>query len=167
MSRSYALGIVVLLLVGTTAGCMYVPNDPDEPVAVVFHGNLNTSSSGFHMDGYVYTNGPEPDKLVIEDLYICLYDESQSLIEAHPVGDIDATSGNVSVALTSEAIPKYVVLESGDIWSNNFRTHGHLLNDERYITYDIHSESERFWDYDGGYLDETTANDTEYTSCGE
>lgn len=167
MSRSYTLGIVVLLLVGTTAGCMYVPNDLDEPVAVVFHGDLNISSSGFHMDGYVYTNGPEPDKPVIEDLHICLYDESQSLIAAHAVGDIDSTSGNVSVALTSETIPKYVVLESRDLWGDNFRTHGHLLKDGRYITYDIHSESERFWDYDEGYPNETTANDTEYTSCGE
>lgn len=159
MIRSHTLAIVVVLFISLIGGCMYVPNDPDDPVSVEFHGNFDVSESGFHMDGYVYTIGLKPDKPVVEDVYICLYDDNQSLIEAHRVGDINANSGNVTVTVTSEEIPAYVVPESPDFWSDSFRTRAYRLEDGEYNPYSVYTAEERFYD-------EEVSRDG-YTSCGE
>lgn len=144
MTRLFARMVGIILVVSLISGCFYVPEDPDEPVAVVFQGDINVSSSGFHMDGYLSTIGSKPEKAVIENINVCLYDENRSLIVTHAIGDLNATSGNVSVSFTSQTTPQYVVIESQDIWEYNFRTHGYVRENNQYNSYDVHSESQRF-----------------------
>lgn len=87
MTRLFTRVVGVILLISLISGCVFVPKHPDEPVAVVFHGDIDTSSSGLHMDGYLYTIGSNPEKRRIEDVNICLYDENLSLTSAHAVGE--------------------------------------------------------------------------------
>lgn len=119
------------------------------------------------MNGYLYANGRNPPKSVLEDVYICLYDEDRSLIEAHAVDGLEVSSGNVSIAFTSMRVPEYVVFESPDFWGGGFRTHGYNRQDGQYNRYSVTAASERFWQNDVGHLDEEVTNETEYRSCGD
>lgn len=158
MIRSYTLTIVVILFISLIGGCMYVPNDPNEPTQILFLAEFTESDDEFIIQGEFGANGINPGKDTVEDVYLCLYDENRSLIDAHYVGTIVTVSPNTSARATTKEPPAYIVPESPDFWGGSFQTRGYRWEDGEYRKYTIETATERF----GG---EDAVSDG-YASCG-
>lgn len=106
MNRRISLAIVVVLLSVPLAGC------GDQGGKVSYSGTIEVQENKFVLNGTVgeeYYSGPG----AYDDVSILLYDKEGAIFRTVAIGDIE---GSAPVSVTDERIPKYVVVDSPDIW---------------------------------------------------
>lgn len=137
MNRSFA--ICVVLCVVLLAGCSYAPRG--DTVHVNYYGSIN-SSSEFHMEGHLASEGGSPEQDVFKDVTLQLYSAEGDLVASDQLGDLQADHGRLNVSITEETIPKYVVFVSPDFWREPMSVPYFTRQDEEYVLHEATSKDE-------------------------
>lgn len=109
--------LLVLLLIGVLliTGCAYYPSGSE--VDITYFGEINASNSTFYMEGRLSSGGGIPEQTTYSEVRVLLYAENGSVLFSKPLGDLNASSGELNVSLSAEKKPYYVVFDSNDFWS--------------------------------------------------
>lgn len=96
----------LLIAVGLLTGCSMWEESGG---AITFNGKLTASSDGFVMDGEIINSGQVTPPPEFPNLTVYLFAANGTLIEANNLGTMQS---EVSVTITSNKIPKYVIIYS-------------------------------------------------------
>lgn len=141
MRKPLTVAAFGLLVVGLLAGCAYVPQG--EGVEVVYIGSISSSGGQFQMDGHLSSGGGSSDKEQFRRVTVQLYAEDGTLLCDRKVGSLDAESGRLSVSVTADVVPHYVVVTSPDFWSERtYVSYFEQRSDGTYDREDVASKSE-------------------------
>lgn len=127
MKRKMALLIAVVLL-SPLAGC--VPTGDE--VKFGFSGQINATTSEFHMDGYVSVSGGIPDRDVYHNVSIRLYNSEGRVIDSKSLGDLDGSSDMFEITLREGELPTYVTIESPDFWNEKMVVEYYVRTNSEY-----------------------------------
>lgn len=115
--RTLVFVLIVLSIIST--GCYRTPGVPYNRVE--FDGSVTFEDSTFELDGQIELDsgtGPTP---TYSDVRVTLYDSDKEAIQSTPVGTLSMNEsqgpGRRRVNVTSQRVPKYVLIESSDFWT--------------------------------------------------
>lgn len=103
---------VLICLVGSTvslSGCSF--GNPSYNGQINFIGELGIENGVFVMEGEIVNSGSSTD--TFDDVAVYLYEESGEQIERVDIGEL---SGSLSISISSQQIPEYIILDSPDFW---------------------------------------------------
>lgn len=127
----------VLIVSVTLSGC--VPRG--DTVRIEFNGSFDVTESGFHMEGYLTTEGGIPDQDSYRDITARFYTRNGRLLHEEALGDLGADEQlNVTVSLSE--VPHYVIFESPDFWQESMGVEYYERTDSGYTVSHATSPSE-------------------------
>jgi len=111
--------VVCLLFMAVGAGCVFVDPAPGvQGVEVEFQGNVTVNGSMFLMDGVVTSTGNIESEGVFENVSVTLYRENGRPLCTRDMGPLQKDGGRRNVTLRWSATPRYVIIDSADIWQS-------------------------------------------------
>lgn len=125
-----------------STGCIGF-TDPGVGVDIAFSGSFNVSDSTFEMEGDISTGGGAGGKDTYRDVVVCLYANNGQLLNSSDPKDISGDYKRISISLSSDSVPKYVIINSRDFWDvsdhriayyKKINTNGEILYDEQWAT---------------------------------
>jgi hypothetical protein len=93
------------------SGCGF--NDQSAKGSIEYSGQIAVENGTFVMEGELVNGGVQPTTFT--NVRVHLYDADKTLLRTVPVGTINGR--NVSVSITSDRIPTYVIIDSPEFWS--------------------------------------------------
>ena len=113
----FASVFVVLIVL---SGCSTTSVNYNE---VYYNGNLGVDNDTFRMDGVIQLGLGAQPSVNYTNVSIVLYDGNKERTRRVPIGYLSSEPGDnnlsLNVSITSQKIPKYVVIESPDFWTYN------------------------------------------------
>ncbi|WP_436932719.1 hypothetical protein [Halosimplex halobium] len=107
----YLISVAVVASLVLIAGCL--TNGSGGGVGIT--GNITATGEGFYLNGTVeHTGMTDP---TFEDVSVYLYTANGSVIRSEYLGTMDETG--LEVRLRASQIPKYVIVDSPDIWADS------------------------------------------------
>ena len=103
---------------------------------VGFDGEMHIQNDTFRMQGEVDIGIGAESHQTYHNISVVLYDEHQQPIKLVPVGTLTTKADNenlgTDVNITSERIPKYVIIQSPDFWASgeNLVVEGYWRDDD-------------------------------------
>lgn len=139
MSKTAHL-VGLLIVAGLLAGCATSGH---------FHtisfggGQIEVENGTFHMEGYISVGSGAAPPMNFSNVSVVLYNKQKEEIHRVPVGtlstDPDYHPTHLPVNITFDSPPKYVVIESLDLWTSDttIKIEGHRLSNGTYYRYGV------------------------------
>lgn len=137
MRSNQTAPIAFLVVFVLLAGCVPAGNG----ITISFNGNMNTSESGFNMDGVLVAQGGIPDQDTYSNVSVVLYSNNSTIIKEKPIGDL-ASEGRINVSINASESPQYIVFNSPEFWQGNNQVEYYVRNNGRYGIKYAETESE-------------------------
>lgn len=117
--RRIYLALVVLLLVGSAAGCSSTeprpPYQVGDELVIQPDEQLNTTSP-LNLTGEVHfsLHSTTPEKTKFEDVRLCLYGQNGTVIESVSLGTFEGPSTTRDISVQTEQMPWYIYVHHPD-----------------------------------------------------
>jgi|GEM_PF-4747985 len=104
--------LLVVVVMGTLAGC-YIHEQGNG--SLTYQDNITVSDSSFRMNGSIGISGTMEQE-VYENISAEFYAEDGILIHRETLGTIESKSDRLTVRISLDTVPQYIVFDSPDIW---------------------------------------------------
>lgn len=106
--------MLLAVLTLTLSGCFI---EPGQGTTIDFDGNMSAENGTFRMSGEVELGSGNPTQDSYEDIQLELYDTDGTLLAKRHLGTLRNLSQGLPVNISTRSVPKYVILDSPNIWS--------------------------------------------------
>lgn len=140
MSHKKALLLVCLITISSLAGCFI---EPGQGTSISTNLEFDTTGEMFGVEGEVYLGGGIPSQEAYENISIELYDEDGELMYSEKLGTLRNNSDELTVSISLQNTPYYVIFDSPDIWDGKTGVDYYVRSETDGIVFSSYGTSDR------------------------